>query len=66
MNAIELRGLEKTYAAGTRALDGVSFSVVSTGIEHAWAVAYFGFMTALFFSLLGFLNGIFARKFDSR
>lgn len=42
----------------------VSLFFVTTGVTHAWAIAYFGFLTSLFFSLLGFLNGLFARKFD--
>lgn len=42
----------------------VSTFFVTTPLTHPWAVAYFGFVTSLFFSLLGFLNGLFARKFD--
>lgn len=42
----------------------VSLFFVPTSITYIWAIIYFGFMTALFFSLLGFLNGMFARKFD--
>ena len=33
-------------------------------ITHPWAVAYFGIMTAVVFSMLGFLNALFAKKFD--
>lgn len=43
---------------------GVSAFFVAPSVAHAWAIAYFGVATAAFFSLLGFLNGMFARKFD--
>lgn len=42
----------------------VSAWFVPPTVAHAWAIAYFGLMTGAFFSLLGFLNGLFARKFD--
>ncbi len=42
----------------------VSARFVPPTVTHAWAVLYFGLVTAVFFSLLGFLNGMFARKFD--
>jgi ABC-2 type transport system permease protein len=42
----------------------VSMFFVTPTITHIWAIAYFGLMTAIFFSFLGFLNGLFARKFD--
>lgn len=42
----------------------VSLFFVPSSITHLWAVIYFGIVTAIFFSLLGFLNGMFARKFD--
>ncbi len=33
-------------------------------VTHVFALVFFLFMTCLIFSLLGFLNGLFARKFD--
>lgn len=42
----------------------VSMFFVPPAFTHVWAIAYFGILTAVFFSLLGFLNALFARKFD--
>lgn len=42
----------------------VSAFFVPPVITHWWAVLFFGLLTAVFFSLLGLLNGLFARKFD--
>lgn len=42
----------------------VSLFFVPPTFAHVWAIAYFGILTSVFFSLLGFLNGLFARKFD--
>ncbi|NBS41596.1 ABC transporter permease [bacterium] len=42
----------------------VSMWFVTPTMVHPWAVVYFGLMTGIFFALLGFLNGMFARKFD--
>jgi len=42
----------------------VSLFFVPSTITHLWAVIYFSIVTAIFFSMLGFLNGMFARKFD--
>jgi ABC-2 type transport system permease protein len=33
-------------------------------VLHPWAVVLFLFLTSALFSLAGFLNGIFAKKFD--
>lgn len=43
---------------------GVSLVFAPPTIVHAWAVVYFGFMTALIFALLGFMNALYAKKFD--
>jgi len=42
----------------------VSIFFVPPSVSHIWAIAFFGIMTALLFSLFGMLNGLFARKFD--
>lgn len=42
----------------------VSLFFVAPIITHVWAVVFFSLVTAIIFSLLGFLNGLFARKFD--
>ncbi len=42
----------------------VSVFFVPLTMLHVWLVLYFGLMTAICFSLFGFLNGLFARKFD--
>jgi len=42
----------------------VSIFFVPSSITHVWAIMYFSLMTAIFFSMVGFLNAMFARKFD--
>lgn len=42
----------------------VSIFFVHPQVTHAFALIFFLFATCLIFSLLGFLNGLFARKFD--
>lgn len=42
----------------------VSLFFVHPGIEHVGAIALFTFLTALIFSLLGFMNSLFAKSFD--
>ena len=42
----------------------VSLFFTPIHIAHIFALLYFLFITCLIFSLLGFLNGLFARKFD--
>ncbi len=42
----------------------ISMFFVVPVIMHVWAIVFFGLMTALAFSLMGFLNGLFAKKFD--
>ncbi|PJE77127.1 ABC transporter permease [Candidatus Uhrbacteria bacterium CG10_big_fil_rev_8_21_14_0_10_48_16] len=42
----------------------ISLFFVPASITHVWAIIYFSLMTAIFFSMIGFLNGMFARKFD--
>lgn len=43
---------------------GVSTFFVPSTFAHPWAIIVFGLLTATAFSLFGFLNGLFARKFD--
>jgi ABC-2 type transport system permease protein len=43
---------------------GVSLFFTRPPVLHPWAVLLFLLLTALLFSLGGFLNGVFARKFD--
>ncbi len=42
----------------------VSIAFVHPTVAHAVPLIFFIFITCLIFSLLGFLNGMFARKFD--
>ena len=42
----------------------VSTFFVPSTFAHPWAIIVFGLLTAIAFSLFGFLNGLFARKFD--
>lgn len=42
----------------------VSLFFAHPGVEHAWAIVVFTSLTALIFSLLGFLNSLFAKSFD--
>jgi ABC-2 type transport system permease protein len=37
---------------------------VNAGIQHLWAVLYFGFMGSVMLGLLGVLGGLWAEKFD--
>ncbi|MCR4312458.1 MAG: ABC transporter permease [Candidatus Uhrbacteria bacterium] len=43
---------------------GVSVFFVPPTITHVWAIVTFGLLTSIIFSLLGLLNGLYARKFD--
>lgn len=43
---------------------GVAFIFIEVQVLHPFFVFVFGFLTALLFSLTGFLNALFARKFD--
>lgn len=43
---------------------GVTIFFVDVSVLHPFFVISFSFLTALLFSLAGFLNGLFARKFD--
>ncbi len=43
---------------------GVCAVFVHPPIQHPWVVVLFLFLSATLFSLAGFLNGIFAKKFD--
>lgn len=42
----------------------VSAIFAKPGIAHPWAVALYLVLTAALFSLAGFMNGVFAKKFD--
>lgn len=42
----------------------VSTFFIPSSFAHPWAVVVFGLLTAACFSLFGFLNGLFAKKFD--
>lgn len=42
----------------------VSTFFVPSTFAHPWAIFVFGLLTAIIFSLFGFLNGLYARKFD--
>ncbi len=42
----------------------VSIIFEASVITHLWAVLFFGLITAVIFSLFGFLNGLYAKKFD--
>jgi ABC-2 type transport system permease protein len=42
----------------------VSLSFTKLPLAHLWVVLVVGILTALLFSLAGFINGIFAKKFD--
>jgi ABC-2 type transport system permease protein len=42
----------------------VSAVFIRPTIAHPWAIVVFLFLTSVLFSLAGFLNGVFAKKFD--
>lgn len=42
----------------------VSMFFARPAVEHWWAIAAFVLLTAIVFSLAGFLNGLFAKSFD--
>jgi ABC-2 type transport system permease protein len=42
----------------------VALMFTKLSVAHYWATFVFAFCTALLFSLAGFINGIFAKKFD--
>lgn len=42
----------------------VSLFFAHPGVAHVWAIMLFTFLTALIFSLLGFMNSLFAKSFD--
>lgn len=43
---------------------GVAFFFVDVQVAHPFFIVTFVFLTAVLFALVGFLNGLFARKFD--
>ena len=49
---------------GAVALAMEFYQGVSLGVEHAWALVWFGLMGAVMLSLMGLLTSIWAEKFD--
>jgi ABC-2 type transport system permease protein len=42
----------------------VSLCFTSIKVQHLWLLLFIGALVALLFSLAGFLNGLYAKKFD--
>jgi ABC-2 type transport system permease protein len=56
-------GMVRGVVTGALVL-GVSLFFTRPPVAHWWAIALFLFLTAMLFSLGGFFNGIFAKKWD--
>ncbi|MXO85865.1 ABC transporter permease [Altererythrobacter aurantiacus] len=65
MAGIVAAGITRAFMVGAAMVVAVIlYPNVSLGVEHIWAIAWFGLMGATMLSLFGLLTSIWAEKFD--